>query len=499
MLRVLRIGIAVLLMASALAAVAPAQRNNSSQKGTSLSPKELFKLRHDSVVKVVTDQGEGTGFIVKNGLLVATCYHVIDNAKSIQVLGTNDTKWSVGAVYFDKDNDAAILKLTEDSKRTPIPVGDLTKMSPGDEVFVIGNPLGLEQSITNGILSAKRKLKGVDVIQMTAAISPGSSGSPLFNNLGEFIGFVSFHFKDSQMVNMAIAAPSLVRLWQETSIPIQTFYASAKSEEKDEDGDDPLAKEKPKYSPAEAKKLFEEEFPKVISDIGVAILQWKINWYIEYVSSTHDVKDFREKSGKSYGLLLDAFERYSNFPDVIVSLDLSNDEKNSMLEEFEGILNDGHQLISARADALEATVNGNKDPKVIDRYGLTEDRLGGHIYKLVDFYVDEMDHSFSDFRKKMNPCVALYLYGCGLVDVLPDPNRSEGCYVAFSPVGSDLKIGNKITGIRQTTDSKFTTVGNWRELQDFLNGLQKSVTKVVVSTEDGKTIELEMSHPDTKD
>lgn len=487
----------MVLAVGCLNALSPAQKRNSSQKESALTPKELFKLRHDSVVTVITDQGEGTGFVVKNGLLVATCYHVIRDAKNIEVQGTNNTKWSVGAVYFDKDNDAAILKLTEDSKRTPIPVGDLTKMSPGDEVFVIGNPLGLEQSITNGILSAKRKLEGVDVIQMTAAISPGSSGSPLFNNLGQFIGFVSFHFKDSQMVNMAIAAPAIVQLWQEPSIPIQTFYASAKKETIDDDDDSkPEVPEKPKFSPSEAQKLYKEQFPKCIGDIANVVLQWKINWFQEFVRRNHDIQQFQEDSNKSYGLLLSAFERYDDLPDIIYSLDLKPEEKDKILSEFAGILDDGKALLDARVKLIEAKKTG-VDLK--ENQKLSDDAysdLYKHLYDLIDSYQDLNDMSFDKLRPTLDPCTIFSLYGNHLEDFLPDPNHRNECVIGFAPASSSLTAGSKVVGIRRTNDSKLTPVRDWRELQDFLLDLPKDIKSVIISVDSGKEFEATVQRPE---
>lgn len=474
----------MVLAVGCLNALSPAQKRNSSQKESALTPKELFKLRHDSVVTVITDQGEGTGFIVKNGLLVATCYHVIRDAKNIEVQGTNNTKWSVGAVYFDKDNDAAILKLTEDSKRTPIPVGDLTKMSPGDEVFVIGNPLGLEQSITNGILSAKRKLEGVDVIQMTAAISPGSSGSPLFNNLGQFIGFVSFHFKDSQMVNMAIAAPAIVQLWQEPPIPIQTFYASAKKETIDDDDDSkPEVPEKPKFSPAEAQKLFENQFPTLICEIADVILQWKVDWYVESARSPHNVSKFTKDSKESYGLLLTAFEHYPDLPDIIESLDVTAIDKEKITNSFVAILDDGLKVLDVRSKLIDNRVSNGNIYENTKSMNELNSRITKNLEYLLDYYRIAKGLSYGQINDLMDPCLAYSRMLRRLKGFLPDPRHRNECIVGFAPTDTGIGPGEKILAIRRSGESKWTFVDDWQGIQKFIYSLPSEVKTVVIMTE----------------
>ena len=192
-----------------------------------LSPKEIFQKYNDSVVTIETDIKTGSGFFVKNGLLVVTCYHVIRDAKSIQVKGTKGASWEVGFIYFDVESDTAILKLADDSKRTPIPVGDFSKLETGDDLCVIGNPLGfLDQSLTTGIVSARRQSGNVELIQTTAPISPGSSGSPVINSVGQFVGFIDYNFTGGQALNMAVSSSSVARSWAEDRVPVAAFFAS---------------------------------------------------------------------------------------------------------------------------------------------------------------------------------------------------------------------------------------------------------------------------------
>ena len=191
-----------------------------------LSPKEIFQKYNDSVVTIETDTKTGSGFFVKNGLLVVTCYHVIKDAKSIQIKGTKGASWEIGSVFFDEESDTAILKLADDSKRTPIPFGDFSRLETGDDLCVIGNPLGfLDQSLTTGIVSARRQSGDVELIQTTAPISPGSSGSPVINSKGQFVGFIDYNFTGGQALNMAVSSSSVARSWAEDRVTAAAYYA----------------------------------------------------------------------------------------------------------------------------------------------------------------------------------------------------------------------------------------------------------------------------------
>ena len=94
-----------ILFLSTLGTISP----TSSQSSTKLTPKQIFANRNDSVVKVVTNAGSGSGFFVKNGGLVATCYHVIKGATSISIQGTKNENWQVSSIVFDIGSDTAIL------------------------------------------------------------------------------------------------------------------------------------------------------------------------------------------------------------------------------------------------------------------------------------------------------------------------------------------------------------------------------------------------------
>jgi hypothetical protein len=91
--------------------------------------------------------------------------------------------------------------------------GHFSDLSPGDKLVVIGSPLGLSQTVTEGIVSSKRKIEDAEYLQMSASISPGSSGSPVFNSKGDIVGLVVFHMKEGQSLNFAISSSHLEEIF----------------------------------------------------------------------------------------------------------------------------------------------------------------------------------------------------------------------------------------------------------------------------------------------
>jgi tetratricopeptide (TPR) repeat protein len=148
----------------------------------------------------------GTGFIIGSDGIIATNYHLIS-----ELLEGKDTallvKMENGAFFitkdlisFNKDNDIALLKV--EGKGLPkVKLTSTNKSKQGESIVVIGSPNGLETTVSEGIISGIRKK---DELQITAPISPGSSGSPVFNSKGEVIGVVTSSIDSGQNLNFAI-------------------------------------------------------------------------------------------------------------------------------------------------------------------------------------------------------------------------------------------------------------------------------------------------------
>ena len=177
------------------------------------------QLRQDYWTRNVMEipQGSGSGFVWDKDGHVITNYHVIQGADKAQVTLADRTTWDATLVGAAPEKDLAVLKI-EAPKATlrPIPVGSSENLLVGQSVLAIGNPFGLDQTLTTGIISALgREIKSVsgtpirDVIQTDAAINPGNSGGPLLNSSGELIG-----------VNTAIYSPSGASAGIGFSIPV---------------------------------------------------------------------------------------------------------------------------------------------------------------------------------------------------------------------------------------------------------------------------------------
>ncbi len=170
----------------------------------------IFKENSKAVVVIVTyDEkgkpiGQGSGFLVRQDGAIVTNYHVISNAKNIKIKASDKILDVEGLLHIDKENDLVILKAKGKNLPT-LKIGDIGKMNVGDKVYVISSPQGLENTISDGILSGIREITPQrKILQITSPISKGSSGGPVFNKSGEVIGIATLLIKEAQNLNFAM-------------------------------------------------------------------------------------------------------------------------------------------------------------------------------------------------------------------------------------------------------------------------------------------------------
>ncbi len=148
---------------------------------------------------LVPEEGQGTGFILDKEGHILTNFHVIANAQKVEVTLYNRKTVTAQVVGADRHYDLAVLKIDTPSL-TPVTLGDSHNLQVGMKVFAIGNPFGLSGTMTRGIVSSIRSVRGPsgdsidEAIQTDAAINPGNSGGPLLNSRGEVIGINSMIF-----------------------------------------------------------------------------------------------------------------------------------------------------------------------------------------------------------------------------------------------------------------------------------------------------------------
>ncbi|HEY3706951.1 MAG TPA: trypsin-like peptidase domain-containing protein [Terracidiphilus sp.] len=142
----------------------------------------------------VPQQGQGSGFILDKAGHVLTNYHVVENAnRGIEVQLSNKHKYSAKVIGSDHTHDLALLQIDAPNLQ-PVTLADSSGLAVGQKVYAIGNPFGLAGTMTRGIISSIRSVRGAegapieDAIQTDAAINPGNSGGPLLNWHGEVIG-----------------------------------------------------------------------------------------------------------------------------------------------------------------------------------------------------------------------------------------------------------------------------------------------------------------------
>ncbi|KAI3976268.1 hypothetical protein MKX01_021810 [Papaver californicum] len=165
-------------------------------------------------------QGSGSGFVWDKDGHIVTNYHVIRGASDLRVTLADQSTFEAKVVGFDQDKDVAVLRVdAPKEKLRPIPVGVSADLLVGQKVFAIGNPFGLDHTLTTGVISGlRREISSAatgrpiqDVIQTDAAINPGNSGGPLLDSSGSLIG-----------INTAIYSPSGASSGVGFSIPVDT-------------------------------------------------------------------------------------------------------------------------------------------------------------------------------------------------------------------------------------------------------------------------------------
>lgn len=206
---------------------------------------EIFKNAQNSVVQITSKvstvdntiiiNGQplesqstrlGSGFVYDKAGYIITNNHVVDGTKTVNVTFIDGNTYAAKVVGTDPDNDLAVIQITDnfsDENLIPLPIGDSSTLQVGQQIIAIGNPFGLSDSMTTGIVSALGRLlpnQNVgfsipDIIQVDAAINPGNSGGPLLDLNGQVVGIntaISTSTGDFSGVGFAIPSNSVKRI-----------------------------------------------------------------------------------------------------------------------------------------------------------------------------------------------------------------------------------------------------------------------------------------------
>jgi serine protease Do len=188
-----------------------------TKSGPERNVRDLVNKLGEAVVQVRTPGGLGSGFFINEDGFLMTNFHVIEGETQISVEVYHQrngqlerrTYKQVRIVAMNKFADLALLKIEDQDapKFKYVQIGSADALAVGERVFAIGSPLGLERTVTEGILSTKTRQLGGDLyLQTTAQINPGNSGGPLFNLNGEVVGVTNMKITSGEGLGFAIPA-----------------------------------------------------------------------------------------------------------------------------------------------------------------------------------------------------------------------------------------------------------------------------------------------------
>lgn len=244
----------------------------TSAKAERLTPAEIAERATPSIVSIRTESGLGTGFVVHERGWIVTNLHVVAGSDQVVVhLPDGSEHQVVEIVNASAAHDLVVLRIDVKKKLRPLPLGNSEKLRAGDPVVAIGHPLGLEDTVSNGLLSAIRKLEGVVLLQVSAPIAPGSSGGPLFNEQGEVIGVATAILLGGQNLNLGVPSGYVKELIENPEpISFPEFLAAVAKLRKPREAQTPNRKI-PRHSPAVFRGCRESDVALLAHGISDAI------------------------------------------------------------------------------------------------------------------------------------------------------------------------------------------------------------------------------------
>lgn len=183
-----------------------------------------------SVVDARKQTSSGSGVFLTADGQILTCYHVIANAKTVVArLADGSTAKVTSVVAFSAAQDWAVVQ-SDARNAVPAPRGKPSALRQGDRIYTLGAPLGLNLTASDGMVSAIRTIEGVGLyLQITAPISPGSSGGPVLNTDGEVVGITAFYLTKGENLNFAVAISTVEAEWTGNETPRPFAAASAQA------------------------------------------------------------------------------------------------------------------------------------------------------------------------------------------------------------------------------------------------------------------------------
>ncbi|MBA3465031.1 MAG: serine protease, partial [Deltaproteobacteria bacterium] len=283
-------GSRLLVLVSAAAACGPSSSPNSPRMR--MTAKDIVAQSSDAIVRIEAGDGTGekvgTGFIIDKSGLIATNLHVIAGSSEIKVKLHDGTPYKVLQIAgVDPGRDLAILRIKPVKALKTVRLGDSEQMSAGDQIVAIGNPLGVfDYSVSAGLISQVRAVcdsseercppGGLKLLQISAPISQGSSGGPLFNQFGEVVGVTTLIVAQGQSINFAVPGNYLKPMVASPiALTMETFAAQTRSPDDDstnsKDAGPPIKRAVPSHVVALLDGCSDQQIIEVVTAISDAI------------------------------------------------------------------------------------------------------------------------------------------------------------------------------------------------------------------------------------
>lgn len=281
-----------LRVVAVLALVSACAETMSSTPRTRLTAKDIVQQSSPAIVRIEAGTEKiGTGFILDKTGVVATNLHVVVGEAAIKIKLSDGSQYPVIQIDgVDPARDLALLQIRAGKDLPTLKLGDSSAVSAGDQVVAIGNPLGFDNAVTSGLISQVRPICGpadiaakkctqeLTVLQISAAISPGSSGGPLFNQYGEVVGVTTAIVTAGQNFNLAVPGNYLKPLVAQriAMSPDQFARETQEAEEhRHRERADKVNGDIPRHIPVHEISVFDgcrlEDIEDIVNQIGEAI------------------------------------------------------------------------------------------------------------------------------------------------------------------------------------------------------------------------------------
>ncbi len=291
---------------------------------------DIAKKTFPSIVLLVMEDKNnqpislGSGFFISDNIIVTNAHVIEGAANGYAKLVNSKSKIDIlGFSAIDEIHDLVLLEVTN-SKTTKLKLGNSDLLEVGENIYAVGNPQGLEGTFSEGIISSIRNFDGHSIIQITAPISPGSSGGPLLNSKGEVIGIAFASFKSGQNLNFAIPVKYLYDLLNNTK-PLQKLHA--------------------KENIKNEKSIF-----NMIGDKSTDGLDWSnFIWHDIWNSFTLSIKNKLDRSVKSIHCIVIFYDKYNN-PIDFTTIFYYQSIPSGLAKRIEGSVDGSTKKLSSRVD-----------------------------------------------------------------------------------------------------------------------------------------------------